>query len=71
MNNHQSEPTEGVTEPAPGTSDRLASAQRQQRILQWATPALTLVMIVLAAQQGEQQRPLKGLTQTTLKNFRK
>jgi len=71
MNNHQGEPTDGVTEPAQGASDRLASAQRQQRILQWATPALTLVMIVLAAQQGEQQRPFKGLLQTTLKSFHK
>jgi hypothetical protein len=71
INNHQGEPTDGVTEPAEGTSDRLASAQRHQRILQWATPALTLVMIVLAAQQGEQQRPIKGLLQTTIKNLRK
>jgi len=71
MNNHQGEPTKGVMEPAQDASDRLASAQRQQRILQWATPALTLVMIVLAAQQGEQQRPITGLLQTTIKNFRK
>ena len=71
INDHQGEPTEGVTEPAQGTSDRLASAQRQQRILQWATPALTLVIVVLAAHQGEQQRPIAGLLQTTIKNFRK
>ncbi len=70
MNNHSGEPTQGVTEPTHGTSDRLASAQRQQRILQWATPALTLVLIVLAAQQGEQQRPVKGLLQTTIRNLR-
>ena len=71
INDHSDEPTEGVTEPAAGASDALVAAQRQQRILQWATPALTLVLIVLAAQQGEQQRPLKGLLQTTVKNFRK
>jgi hypothetical protein len=70
INNHQDEPTEGVTEPADDSSDRLASAQRQQRILQWVTPAITLVLIVLAAQQGEQQRPLKGFLKTTVDNFR-
>ncbi|MBG6213871.1 hypothetical protein RCH23_001677 [Cryobacterium sp. CAN_C3] len=71
ISDHQGEPTEGVTEPAEESSDALASAQRQQRIFQWLTPALTLVLIVLAAQQGEQQRPIKGLFQTTLKSLRK
>jgi hypothetical protein len=71
ISNHSDEPTEGVTEPADGSSERLASAQRQQRLLQWATPAITLVLIVLAAQQGEQQRPIKGLLKTTVKNLRK
>lgn len=52
-------------------SECLANAQRQQRILQWVTPSLTLVMIVLAAQRGEQQRPLKGFAMTTWKNLRK
>jgi hypothetical protein len=61
MNNHQDEPTEGVTGPAHGAPDRLAPAQRQQRIRQWAPPSLTLEMIVLAAQQGEPQRPIQGL----------
>lgn len=67
---HADEQTEGVTEPSADASDRLASAQRQQRILQWVTPAITLVLIVLAAQQGEQQRPIKGLLNTTIKNIR-
>jgi hypothetical protein len=71
IHDHQDEPTRGVTEPSEGSSDRLVDAQRQQRIMQWVTPALTLVMIVLSAQQGEQQRPLKGFAMTTLKNFRK
>jgi len=71
ISDHQDETTEGVTEPAYDTSDALASAQRQQRIFQWLTPALTLVLIALAAQQGEQQRPIKGLFETTLKNLRK
>lgn len=60
---------EGVTEPSASSSDELASAQTQQRILQWATPAITLVLIVLAAQQGEQQRPLAGLVASKLRGI--
>jgi len=58
MGANAGEPVEGTTEPAPETSDKLESAQNQQRILQWVTPAVTLVLIVLGAQQGEQQRPV-------------
>lgn len=58
---HSDEGAIGVTEPGPDASEELASAQNQQRILQWLTPALVAVLIVLAAQQGEQQRPLAGL----------
>ncbi len=50
----------GTTEPGAGTSDELASAQKQQKALQWALPALTAVLVILAAQQGEQQRPIAG-----------
>lgn len=55
---HAGESVEGATEPSDTTSDEVASAQKQQRILQWVTPALTVILIVLGAQQGEQQRPL-------------
>lgn len=58
---HSDEGADGVTEPGRNSSRELASAQRQQRFLQWVTPAITLVLIVLAAQQGEQQRPFAGL----------
>lgn len=58
---HADEGAEGVTEPHPFASAELASAQRQQRVLQWVLPALTGVLIVLGAQQGEQQRPVAGL----------
>lgn len=58
---HSDEGGIGVTEPGPDASPELASAQRQQRILQWVTPALTAVLLILAAQQGEQQRPVAGL----------
>ncbi|MBI5160729.1 MAG: hypothetical protein HY996_04840 [Micrococcales bacterium] len=47
---------EGATEPDAGTSADLAAVQKQQRILQWVTPVITAALIVLAAQQGEQQR---------------
>ena len=51
----------GATEPAETSSSELASAQRQLRINQWAIPVLTGSLLVLGAQQGEQQRPVAGL----------
>lgn len=60
---HDDETAEGVTTPDAGSSAELAGVQRQQRILQWVPPLLTAVLIVMAAQQGEQQRPLAGLLQ--------
>lgn len=57
---HSDEGGAGVTEPGSGTSDELASAQRAEKALQWAIPVLTGVLIVLGAQQGEQQRPAQG-----------
>ncbi|WP_285114155.1 hypothetical protein [Leifsonia sp. fls2-241-R2A-40a] len=54
---------DGVTEPDATASQKLASAQKQQRILQWVLPALTAVLIVMGAQQGEQQRPVAGFLQ--------
>jgi hypothetical protein len=50
-------PVEGATEPAPGTPEGAAAAQQQLRYLQWAQPLLTGAIVVLGAQQGEQQRP--------------
>ena len=61
MAKNAQEGAKGTTEPGAGTSDELASAQRQQKLLQWATPVLTGVLLVLGAQQGEQQRPFAGL----------
>ncbi|TFC90522.1 hypothetical protein [Cryobacterium sp. TMT3-29-2] len=60
MSDHSGEATDGITEAGPGTSAQLEAQQRQQRVLQWVTPALTAILIVLAAQQGEQQRPVAG-----------
>jgi hypothetical protein len=49
-------PSATATEPSAGTPADVASAQKAQKPLQWVNPALTAVLIVLAAQQGEQQR---------------
>jgi hypothetical protein len=57
---HADEGAAGVTEPDAGSSDELATAQRQQKVLQWALPVLTGVLVVLAANQGEQQRSISG-----------
>lgn len=46
----------GATEPAPTASKKLTAAQTQLKALQWAIPVLTGTLVVLAAQQGEQQR---------------
>ena len=61
MAEHSGEPTDGTTEAGAGTSAELEALQRRQRVMQWVTPAVTAVLIVLAAQQGEQQRPVVGL----------
>ncbi|MDR6413404.1 hypothetical protein [Pseudarthrobacter sulfonivorans] len=48
---------EGATEPRPGASDELKSAQQQLKMLQWAIPALAGAVIILGAKHGEMQRP--------------
>ena len=48
---------EGATDPSPSTPDDVAAAQTRLRYLQWALPVLTGAIVVLGAQQGEQQRP--------------
>ncbi len=63
---HASEGAEGVTEPSEDSSAELASVQRQERIVQWVVPALTGVLLLLGAQQGEQQRPVAGLLHRVL-----
>jgi hypothetical protein len=52
----------GATEPSASTPDDVAAAQHQLRYLQWALPVLTGTIVVLGAQQGEQQRPGQVLT---------
>lgn len=50
-----------ATEPASNASADLAKAQRQLKMTQWAIPAVTGVLVLMAAQQGEQQRPSQQL----------
>ena len=57
---HADEGAAGTTEPGASSSPELASAQRQQKIVQWTLPLVTGVLIVMGAQQGEQQRPVAG-----------
>ncbi|MFD1722499.1 hypothetical protein [Amnibacterium endophyticum] len=61
---HAEEGSSGVTEPSGGQSDELATAQRVEKVAQWAIPLLTGVLLVLGAQQGEQQRPAAGRLQS-------
>lgn len=50
-------PAEGAGIPNELTPPDVAKAQQQQRVLQWAIPVLTASVLVLGAQQGEQQKP--------------
>lgn len=52
---------EGAVKPDAATPVDVRKAQQQQRILQWITPALTGIIVVLGAQQSEQQRPGRRL----------
>ena len=61
----------GVTEPGSSTSDDLATAQKAEKALQWAIPVLTGVLIVLSAQQGEQQRPVAGWLESAQRKAKK
>ncbi len=61
---HSQEGAQGTTEPGAGSSSQLASAQRVEKVTQWAIPLLTGVMLVLGAQQGEQQRPGAGFVKS-------
>lgn len=61
--------SEGITEPGE-ESGKIASEQRQLKILQWAIPVLTGAMIVVTALAGEQQKP-RQVAKGVLKQVRK
>jgi len=50
------QPVAGATESLADTTSAVAAAQKQLKVLQWVTPVLTAAIVVLGAQQGEQQR---------------
>jgi hypothetical protein len=52
---------DGAVTPDLGTPADVAAAQRQLKVVQFAIPALTGIVVVLGAQQGEQQRPSQQL----------
>ncbi|MEO9220543.1 MAG: hypothetical protein ABI251_01970, partial [Mycobacteriaceae bacterium] len=55
---------EAATTPSNHTPPEVAKAQQQLSVVQWAIPVLTGIVMILGAQQGEQQRPsqvLRGL----------
>jgi len=54
---HSDESTRGATEPSPTADYELQQAQQRLRYTQWAIPAVTGVLLVMGASQGEQQRP--------------
>ena len=55
-------PVDGATNPSAGTPKDVAAAQKQLKYLQAVLPVLTGTIVVLGAQQGEQQRPSQILT---------
>ena len=66
LDQFDSVPVAGGTDPAPETPAEVATAQRQLKVLQWVIPALTGGVVVLNALHGEQQRPnqqLPGIVQ--------
>ncbi len=67
---HAEEGAEGVTEPGATSSPKLASAQRQLKLTQTVLPLITGTLIVLGAQQGEQQRPVAGFFQRSYATLR-
>lgn len=65
--------TAGGTKPSATTPNGDATIQQQLRVLQWVTPVLTGTLIVLGAQQGEQQSTgevLKGRARKALTRAR-
>ena len=57
-------PATGAVIPSAATPPDVAAAMKQLRLVQYAIPAVTGAILVLGAQQGEQQKPqeqLRGL----------
>jgi hypothetical protein len=55
-------PAQGPTDPSTDTPAEVATTMKQEKLAQWAIPAVTGAMLVLNALQGEQQRPTEVAT---------
>ncbi len=55
-------PVTGPTRPSDETPADVARWQRQERVLQWAVPALTGALVVAGSRMSEQQKPGEVLT---------
>jgi hypothetical protein len=66
VDEHAAQGGEGATEPHAAASPKLKNAQKQLKVIQWAIPVLTGTLVVLAAVQGEQQKP-ESLVRNQLK----
>ena len=62
---HDDVPAASATEPAAATPPDVAKAQQQLKLLQWAIPAVTGVLVVITSYAGEQQRPQSVLAGVT------
>ena len=56
VSQNTSVPAASGTDPAAGTPQDVAKAQKQLQQLQWAVPALTGALVVISSYAGEQQR---------------
>ena len=56
VSQHTEVPAESGTEPTVGTPPEVAKAQRQLKALQWAVPAMTGGLVVIASYASEQYR---------------
>jgi hypothetical protein len=61
---------EGATEPSALTDSEVALAQKRLKTLQWIIPAVTGAILVLGAEQGEQQKPEEQARGFALKRLR-
>lgn len=57
VSKHDGAPVASLAEPLPQTPDEVATAQQRLRLLQWAIPASTGLLLVVSALACEQQRP--------------
>jgi len=65
VSSHDDVPASSATEPTATTPPEVAQAQRQLKLLQWAIPAVTAVLVVVTSYAGEQQRPQSVLAGVT------